>query len=87
MVLQGIAQLFAISTLQVLPRRDAAKGTQCRSRPWNYMRRYVFAVVGSGSCSLLFACFNMISAGFLFASGLGVWATSIFGKRWRQNVD
>jgi hypothetical protein len=31
--------------------------------------------------------FSTISAVFLIVSGLCVWATTIFGDKWRNNVD
>ncbi|OJJ61713.1 hypothetical protein ASPSYDRAFT_142871 [Aspergillus sydowii CBS 593.65] len=93
MVLQGIAQLFAIPSLNTYCLDVMQpKGRSAEAVAGNYMLRYVFAAVGSGVVlpavqAIGVGWFSTVSAAFLFASGLGVWATSIFGTKWREHVN
>lgn len=93
MFLQGVAQLFCFPSLNTYCLDVMqSKGRSAEVVAGNYMFRYVFAALGSGIVlpaveAIGVGWFSTISALFLVASGLCVWATTIFGDKWRDQVD
>ncbi|KAJ5594856.1 uncharacterized protein N7459_001064 [Penicillium hispanicum] len=93
MFLQGVAQLFCFPSLNTYCLDVMqSKGRSAEVVAGNYMFRYVFAALGSGVVlpaveAIGVGWFSTISALFLIASGLCVWATTIFGDKWRTQVD
>lgn len=58
----------------------------------NYMVRYLFAAAGSAVClpavrKIGIGWFSTISAVFLVVAALSVYATTIYGKKWREDID
>lgn len=58
----------------------------------NYMFRYIFAALGAGIIvpaiqAIGVGWFSTISTLFLVVSGGCVWITTIFGDKWRDQVD
>lgn len=93
MFLQGVAQLFCFPSLNTYCLDVMqSKGRSAEVVAGNYMFRYVFAALGSGLVlpaveAIGVGWFSTISAVFLVAAGLCVWATTIFGDRWRDRID
>ena len=93
MFVQGIGQLFCFPSLNTYCLDVMqSKGRSAEVVAGNYMFRYVFAALGSGVVlpaveAIGAGWFSTISALFLIASGLCVWATTIFGDQWRTRVD
>ncbi|KAJ5132819.1 hypothetical protein N7448_006977 [Penicillium atrosanguineum] len=93
MFLQGVAQLFCFPSLNTYCLDVMqAKGRSAEVVAGNYMFRYVFAALGSGLVLpavevIGVGWFSTISAVFLVAAGLCVWATTIFGDKWRDQID
>jgi hypothetical protein len=90
---QGVAQLFAfpsVNTYCLDVMQD--KGWSAEVVAGNYLIRYVFAAAGSAVClpavdAMGVGWFSTISSVVLiFSAGL-VWATSIWGREWREAVD
>ncbi|KAJ5493165.1 hypothetical protein N7539_001911 [Penicillium diatomitis] len=93
MFLQGVGQLFCFPSLNTYC-LDVMQSTGRSAEvvAGNYMFRYVFAALGSGTVlpavqAIGVGWFSTISACFLVISGLCVWATTIFGSSWREKVD
>lgn len=93
MFLQGVAQLFCFPSLNTYCLDVMqATGRSAEVVAGNYMFRYVFAALGSGIVlpaveAIGVGWFSTISALFLVASGFCVWATTVFGGKWRDQVD
>ncbi|KAJ6115857.1 hypothetical protein N7523_006274 [Penicillium sp. IBT 18751x] len=93
MFLQGVAQLFCFPSLNTYCLDVMqAKGRSAEVVAGNYMFRYVFAAMGSGLVLpavevIGVGWFSTISAVFLVAAGLCVWATTIYGDKWRDRID
>jgi hypothetical protein len=93
MFLQGVAQLFCFPSLNTYCLDVMqAKGRSAEVVAGNYMFRYVFAALGSGLVlpaveKIGVGWFSTISAVFLVTAGLCVWATTIFGDKWRDQID
>jgi hypothetical protein len=93
MFLQGVGQLFCFPSLNTYCLDVMqSSGRSAEVVAGNYMFRYVFAALGSGTVlpaveAIGVGWFSTISAVFLIVSGLCVWATTIFGDKWRNNVD
>ncbi|EPS29860.1 hypothetical protein PDE_04810 [Penicillium oxalicum 114-2] len=93
MFLQGVGQLFCFPSLNTYC-LDVMQSTGRSAEvvAGNYMFRYVFAALGSGTVlpavqAIGVGWFSTISAFFLIVSGLCVWATTRFGPSWREKVD
>jgi len=93
MFVQGVAQLFCFPSLNTYCLDVMqSKGRSAEVVAGNYMFRYVFAALGSGLVlpaveAIGVGWFSTISAAFLVAAGLCVWATTIFGDKWREQID
>ncbi|KAJ5644700.1 hypothetical protein N7507_010711 [Penicillium longicatenatum] len=93
MFIQGVAQLFCFPSLNTFCLDVMqSSGRSAEVVAGNYMFRYVFAAIGSGVVlpaveAIGVGWFSTISALFLVVAGLCVWATTIFGDKWRQQVD
>ncbi|KAJ5390558.1 uncharacterized protein N7496_001626 [Penicillium cataractarum] len=93
MFLQGVGQLFCFPSLNTYCLDVMqSSGRSAEVVAGNYMFRYVFAALGSGTVlpaveAIGVGWFSTISAIFLVVSGLCVWATTIFGDKWRNQVD
>lgn len=93
MFLQGVGQLFCFPSLNTYCLDVMqSSGRSAEVVAGNYMFRYVFAALGSGTVlpaveAIGVGRFSTISALFLIVSGLCVWATTIFGDQWRNQVD
>ncbi|KAJ9190820.1 hypothetical protein DTO164E3_4195 [Paecilomyces variotii] len=93
MFVQGVAQLFCFPSLNTYCLDVMqSKGRSAEVVAGNYMLRYVFAAIGTGVVlpaieAIGVGWFSTISAFFLLFSGLLVWATTIWGSKWRQRVD
>lgn len=93
MFFQGVAQLFCFPSLNTFCLDVMqSSGRSAEVVAGNYMFRYVFAAVGSGVVlpaieGIGVGWFSTISALFLVVAGLCVWATTIWGDKWRQQVD
>ncbi|KAJ5167987.1 uncharacterized protein N7482_003581 [Penicillium canariense] len=93
MFLQGVAQLFCFPSLNTYCLDVMqSKGRSAEVVAGNYMFRYVFAALGSGTVlpaveAIGVGWFSTISALFLISSGLCVRATTILGDKWRNQVD
>jgi hypothetical protein len=93
MFLQGVGQLFCFPSLNTYCLDVMqSSGRSAEVVAGNYMFRYVFAALGSGIVLpavevIGVGWFSTISAVFLIVSGLCVWATTIFGDKWRNQVD
>lgn len=91
MFLQGVAQLFCFPSinsycLDVMQKRSA------EAVAGSYLLRYIFAAVSTAVClpaidAIGVGWFSTISAAFLVASAVAVWATARWGESWRQNVE
>ncbi|KAF2717973.1 MFS general substrate transporter [Polychaeton citri CBS 116435] len=91
MFIQGVAQLFCFPSLNTYC-LDVMQGRSSEVVAGNYMIRYAFAAAGSAAClpaieTIGVGGFSTISAAFLFAGGVGIWAVTIWGKGWREHVD
>lgn len=93
MFLQGVAQLFCFPSLNTYCLDVMqATGRSAEVVAGNYMFRYVFAALGSGIVlpaveAIGVGWFSSISALFLVVSGVCVWLTTVFGGKWREQVD
>jgi MFS family permease len=93
MFVQGVAQLFCFPSLNTYCLDVMqAKGRSAEVVAGNYMIRYAFAAGGSAVClpaieAIGVGWFSTISAAFLVVSAVGVWATTIWGEKWRHAVD
>ena len=93
MFVQGVAQLFCFPSLNTYCLDVMqAKGRSAEVVAGNYMIRYAFAAGGSAVClpaieAIGVGWFSTISAGFLVVSAIGVWATTVWGEKWRHAVD
>lgn len=93
MFVQGVAQLFCFPSLNTYCLDVMqSKGRSAEVVAGNYMLRYVFAAVGTGVVlpaieAIGVGWFSTISACFLILSGVLVWATTIWGSKWRHAVD
>ncbi|KAI9815799.1 MAG: hypothetical protein M1827_002195 [Pycnora praestabilis] len=91
MFLQGVAQLFCFPSLNTYC-LDVMQSRSAEVVAGNYMIRYLFAALGTATVlpaidKIGVGWFSTISAGFLIVSTLLVYATTIFGKGWREKVD
>ena len=93
MFIQGVAQLFCFPSLNTYcVDVMQAKGRSAEVVAGNYMIRYVFAAAGSAVClpaieAIGVGWFSTISAILLVLSAATLWATTIWGERWRKAVD
>ena len=93
MFVQGVAQLFCFPSLNTYCLDVMqSKGRSAEVVAGNYMIRYVFAAAGSAVClpaieAIGVGWFSTISAGFLVASFLSLWAVTKWGEGWRRKVD
>lgn len=90
MFIQGVAQLFCFPSLNTYC-LDVMQNRSSEVIAGNYVIRYVFAAAGSAAClpvieKIGVGWFSSISAAFLVASTLAVWATTIWGNDWREAV-
>ena len=91
MFLQGVAQLFCFPSLNTYC-LDVMQSRSSEVVAGNYMIRYFFAAVGTAVClpgieRIGVGWFTVVSSAFLVASTIMVWATTIWGRKWRDNVD
>lgn len=89
--LQGVAQLFCFPSLNTYC-LDVMQGRGSDVIAGNYFVRYLFACLGTAVVlpaveGIGVGWFSTISALFLVLSALGIWATVVWGRRWRENVD
>ena len=93
MFAQGVAQLFCFPSLNTYCLDVMqSKGRSAEVVAGNYMIRYFFAAAGSAVClpaieAIGVGWFSTISAGFLMASFLSLWAVTRWGEGWRRRVD
>ena len=93
MFIQGVAQLFCFPSLNTYCLDVMqSKGRSAEVVAGNYMIRYVFAAAGSAVClpaieKIGVGWFSTISAAFLVASVMSLWAVTIWGESWRKRVD
>ncbi|OQN99972.1 hypothetical protein B0A48_14177 [Cryoendolithus antarcticus] len=90
MFIQGVAQTICFPTLntyctEAMPERSSEVVNG------NYFLRYCFAGLGSAFClpainKIGVGWFSTLSAGFLVAAALGVWATALWGAGWREGA-
>lgn len=93
MFVQGVAQIFVFPSLNnycldVMQGR----GKSAEVVAGNYFIRYLFASAGSAAClpavqTIGVGWFTVISAAFLLGSAGLTWATTIWGRGWRERVD
>ncbi|KAK6584036.1 hypothetical protein PZA11_003766 [Diplocarpon coronariae] len=91
MFCQGVAQLFCFPSLNTYC-LDVMQSHSAEVIAGNYMIRYLFAALGSGTVlpaveKIGVGWFSTISAVFLVGSSLATYAAVIWGVRWRDNVD
>ncbi|PNS14470.1 Quinidine resistance protein 1 [Sphaceloma murrayae] len=90
MFVQGIAQLFCFPSLNTYC-LDVMQKRSAEVVSGNYVSRYLFGAIGS-AVVLPFVeqagvgWFSTLSAGLLASSAVGVWATTIWGRKWREAV-
>ncbi|GAM83712.1 hypothetical protein ANO11243_017010 [Dothideomycetidae sp. 11243] len=90
MFLQGVAQLFCFPSLNTYC-LDVMKQRSAEVVGGNYVSRYLFGCIGS-AVVLPFVerygvgWFSTLSAGLLVLSAFGVWATTVCGPSWRENI-
>ncbi|GAB7364996.1 hypothetical protein MBLNU230_g5779t1 [Neophaeotheca triangularis] len=91
MFVQGVAQLFCFPSLNTYCLDVMGSGSSSEVIAGNYLSRYIFAAAGSAAClpiieAIGIGWFSTISALFLVASTVTVWATTVWGPGWRQKV-
>ncbi|KAL9091314.1 MAG: hypothetical protein Q9165_004948 [Trypethelium subeluteriae] len=91
MFLQGVAQLFCFPSLNTYC-VDVMQHRSGEVVAGNYMIRYVFAAAGTGIClpaieKIGVGWFSTISACFLVVSSFAVYATTLRGRKWSDQVD
>ncbi|KAF2156215.1 MFS transporter [Myriangium duriaei CBS 260.36] len=90
MFLQGFAQLFCFPSLNTYC-LDVMQKRSAEVIAGNYVSRYLFGCIGS-AVVLPFVekygvgWFSTLSAGLLVLSAVGVWATTVWGTSWRENI-
>ena len=90
MFVQGVAQLFCFPSLNTYC-LDVMQSRSSEVVAGNYLIRYLFAAAGSAAClpavqAVGVGWFSTISAGFLVFSASLAWATTIWGKSWREKT-
>ncbi|PBP22270.1 major facilitator superfamily transporter [Diplocarpon rosae] len=91
MFCQGVAQLFCFPSLNTYC-LDVMQSHSAEVIAGNYMIRYLFAALGSGTVlpaveKIGVGWFSTISAGFLVGSSLATYAAVRWGVVWRESVD
>ncbi len=93
MFVQGVAQLFCFPSLNTYCLDVMqSRGISAEVVAGNYMIRYAFAAAGSAVClpaieAIGVGWFSTISSGFLVVTAVGVWAMTVWGEKWRHDVD
>ncbi|KAF2462437.1 major facilitator superfamily domain-containing protein [Lineolata rhizophorae] len=91
MFIQGVAQLMCFPSLNTYC-LDVMQSRSGEVIAGNYVVRYFFAGMGTAVClpaieTIGVGWFSTISAIFLVISALSVYATTIWGRQWREKVD
>lgn len=93
MFIQGVAQLFCFPSLNTYcVDVMQSKGQGGVVIAGNYMIRYMFAALGSAIClpaveAIGVGWFSTISALFLVVSAVMVWTVTVWGEKWRHEVN
>lgn len=93
MFFQGVAQLFCFPSLNTYSLDVMqSSGRSAEVVAGNYMFRYFVAALGTGLVlpaieAIGVGWFSTISAVFLVISGGCVWLSTIYGDKWRQQID
>ena len=90
MFIQGVGQLFCFPALNTYC-LDVMQKRSSEVMAGNYVIRYTFAAAGTAASlpvieKIGVGWFSTISAIFLFASAVAVWATARYGAGWRENT-
>ncbi|KAF2168165.1 hypothetical protein M409DRAFT_21610 [Zasmidium cellare ATCC 36951] len=91
MFTQGIAQLFCFPSLNTYC-LDVMQSRSSEVVAGNYFMRYLFGAAGSAAVlpivdAIGVGWFSTISAAFVAVAAAGVWATTVWGRGWRERVD
>ncbi|KAL5434350.1 hypothetical protein PMIN07_010823 [Paraphaeosphaeria minitans] len=91
MFVQGVAQLFCFPSLNTYC-LDVMQDRSAEVVAGNYAFRYLLAAAGSAAClpavrKMGVGWFSTISAGFLVSAAGITWATAVWGRGWRDEVD
>lgn len=91
MFCQGVAQLLCFPSLNTYC-LDVMQSQAAEVVAGNYMVRYLFAALASATVlpaveGIGVGWVSTITAAFLMASSLGMWATILWGRSWREDID
>ncbi|KAJ6167076.1 hypothetical protein N7470_002523 [Penicillium chermesinum] len=93
MFVQGVAQLFCFPSLNTYSLDVMqSSGRSAEVVAGNYLFRYAIAALGSGLVlpaveAIGVGWFSTISAGFLIVAGFCIWLSTIYGEKWRKQID
>lgn len=93
MFFQGVAQLFCFPSLNTYSLDVMqSSGRSAEVVAGNYLFRYIVAAMGSGLVlpaieGIGVGWFSTISAVFLVIAGFCIWLSTIYGEKWRKQID